>query len=60
MTESRWPNEYDQNMWTWPKYVNMNKICEHDQKFNNDEHKHGELDQNLTQRRTLPCEYDRK
>ena len=21
----------------------MNKICEHDQKFDNDEHKHGEL-----------------
>ena len=27
--------------------MNMTKICEHDQKIHNDEHSHGEYDQNI-------------
>ena len=34
MTESIWPNEYDRNLWTWPK-------------TDNDENSLDELDQNL-------------
>ena len=35
LTESRWPNEYDRNRWTWPKnWQQQTLIFEHDQKFN--------------------------
>ena len=34
MTDSRWPNEYDRKIWTWPK-------------TDNDENSLDELDQNL-------------
>ena len=38
-----WPNQYDQNIWTWPKNDNnKHELVEHDQKFkkncHNDEH----------------------
>ena len=34
LTESRWPNEYDQNRWTWPKnWQWWMLMCELDQKY---------------------------
>ena len=51
LTEWRWPNEYDQNLWLW-------------RKTDNDEHSLCELHQNhnlyLPSRRTFSVEYDRK
>ena len=32
MTESIWPNQYDRNIWTWPKIDNDEReLVEHDQ-----------------------------
>ena len=34
MTKWIWPNEYDQNIWTWPKNDNNEpKLVEHDWKL---------------------------
>ena len=42
MNESRWPNEYDQILWTWPKNSHRRTLTlEHDQNniinYDNDE-----------------------
>ena len=35
LTKSRWPNEYDQNCWTWPKNWQQQTLTfEHDRKYN--------------------------
>ena len=45
MTESRWPNEYDQILWTWLKNCKQQTLTlEHDQK--------------ILHWGTLMCEYD--
>ena len=34
LTKSRWPNEYDRNLWTWPKNWQQHTLTfEHDQKY---------------------------
>ena len=39
MTKSIWPNEYDRNIWTWPKNDNDEcELVEQDQKLKKNSH----------------------
>ena len=51
LTDSRWPNEYDRKIWTWPKNSQRRTLpIELDQKYNkyyqNNEHKHVYMTEN--------------